>query len=68
MLWTDEKGTIQTFDFSNFERNDRFLRIIQAFMQKQEDERLTGFSEGLETLKMVLAAKKSSESHIFVRL
>lgn len=68
VLWTGQNGNIQTFDFIDFERNDRFLRIIQAFMQKQEDERLTGFSEGLETLKMVLAAKKSSESHTFVRL
>lgn len=68
VLWTDEKGNIQTFDFIDFERNDRFLRIIQAFMQNQKDEGLTNFSEGLETLKMVLAAKKSSESHTFVRL
>jgi predicted dehydrogenase len=68
VLYTDEKGNIQTFDFKDFERNDRFVRIIQSFMQNQEDVRLTDFSEGLETLKMVLAAKKSSESHTFVRL
>lgn len=68
VLCTDEKGTIQTFDYKDFERNDRFMRIIQSFMQNQEDKRLTDFSEGLETLKMVLAAKKSSESNTFVRL
>ncbi len=66
--WTDQKGQVQNFDFSSSERNDRFMMIIKAFMEDQEDQRLTDFSEGLETLKMVLAAKKSSESHTFVTL
>lgn len=66
--WTDKKGQVQNVDFSSSERNDRFMMIIKAFMENQDDQRLTDFSEGLVTLKMVLAAKKSSESHTFVTL
>lgn len=66
--WTDENGEVKNFDFSSSDRNDRFLMILTAFIENQNDYRLTDFAEGVETLKMVVAAKKSSESHTFVTL
>lgn len=68
VVLTKEKGETYTNDFSESERNDRFLSIIKAFMEDKKDSRLTFFSEGQETLNMVLAAKKSSDSLNFVSL
>jgi predicted dehydrogenase len=54
--------TSETFDFSNFERNDRYLQIVEAFMKDADDPRLTSYKDGLQSLKMVLLAKASSEN------
>jgi predicted dehydrogenase len=53
--------TDQVFDFSQHERNDRYLAIAKAFMQEPEHLGLTGLEEGIQSLKMVLGAKQSSE-------
>jgi len=55
------EGMTQTFDFSAFERNDRYLDIIKAFMENPTDSRLTSFDEGISSLKIVLASKLASE-------
>lgn len=52
----------QVFDFSSFERNDRYVEIMRTFIQTPTDWRLTNFEEGLISLKMVLCAKSSSDS------
>lgn len=66
--WVDQYGNTGVMDFSSTERNDRFIFILKAFMEMEKNENLASFDEGLESLKMVLAAKKSSETHTFVSL
>lgn len=56
------------FDYSGFARNDRFLEIMKAFLEDQDDNRLTSFEEGIISLKMVVAAKKSSDKKSFIKL
>jgi predicted dehydrogenase len=60
--------TIEEFDFSNFERNDRYLQIVKAFMTQQDDLRLTSLEEGVISLKMVLAAKSASENDTIIKM
>lgn len=66
--WVDEAGKKEIIDFSTSERNDRFILILKAFMEDGEVSKLATFQDGIESLKMVLAAKKSSETHTFVKL
>jgi len=66
--WTDETRQSREMDFSTSERNDRFISIMKAFLSGRDDERLASFEDGVASLKMVMAAKKSSESHTFVEL
>ena len=58
----------QHFEYANFVRNDRFVEIIKAFMAAQWDDRLTSLEQGVESLKLVLAAKHSSKAQTFVSL
>jgi predicted dehydrogenase len=55
------------FDYSTFERNDRYLEIIRDFITHSGDVRLTTYSEALISLKMVLAAKKAAKTNSFIR-
>jgi predicted dehydrogenase len=64
--WMLHDGTKHTFSYAGFERNDRFVAIIQAFLQNNTDDRLTSLTEGLQSLQVVEAAKKSSENNCFV--
>lgn len=59
---------IQEFDFSSFDRNDRFVAIVKSFMEDQADDRLSDFKQGLRSLELVLAAKKSNDTNSFVAL
>jgi len=59
---THHERDSQEFDFSNFDRNDRYIQIVDAFMNNPTDWRLTSFADGMTSLKMVLDAKKSSET------
>ncbi len=56
------------FDYKDFERNDRFLHIMKDFLEGIEDERTVDYKEGLESLKMIEAAKYSSNKNVFVKL
>lgn len=58
---THHNDSFQEYDFSNFDRNDRYIKIASAFMTNADDWRLTSFNEGLISLKMVLDSKRSSE-------
>ena len=58
---TKEDKNIEFFDFSRYERNDRYIEIIKAFLENPSDPRLTSFTDALISLEMVLNAKKSSE-------
>jgi len=66
--WIDKNKIENTFDYHEFVRNDRFVAIMKAFLEGGTDNRLTGLANGIASLKMVLAAKYSSEKQIFVAL
>lgn len=56
------------FDYTGFERNDRFVNIMKDFLSKNINHLTTNFQQGLISLKMVLAAKYSSDNNVFVNL
>ncbi|MHA7129397.1 Gfo/Idh/MocA family protein [Algoriphagus namhaensis] len=62
------KGEEEVWEYTHTTRNDRFLDILEAFMSDKKDSPLASFDEGLQSLKIVLAVKKSSETHTFVGL
>jgi predicted dehydrogenase len=66
--WIDNNKLESNFFYKDFERNDRFIAIMKAFLEGGKDERSTSLVEGIESLKMVVAAKKSSETQQFVPL
>ncbi|MEL6812517.1 MAG: Gfo/Idh/MocA family oxidoreductase [Bacteroidota bacterium] len=73
ILWNYAKSEVQwmthkepewsTYTYMEFERNDRFLAIMRAFMEStlHEDPRLTDLSQGIHSMKIVEAAKKSNK-------
>ncbi|HEX8332827.1 MAG TPA: Gfo/Idh/MocA family oxidoreductase [Segetibacter sp.] len=66
--WIDSAKKESYFTYKEFERNERFVAIMKAFLQNKQDDRLTSLSDGLESLKMVVAAKKSAEQQQFVSI
>ncbi len=51
------------FDYQDFDRNDRFIMIMNAFLKASShdfDSRLTGLEESLVSLKAVIDSKNSS--------
>lgn len=58
----------EVFDFSEYERNDRYLDIVRAFMSPDSDERICTFEQGLESLQLVVASKHSSQSNTILKL
>ena len=55
------------FDYSSFSRNDRFIKIMQLFLEssyESRDKRLTTFSDALKSLKMVTVAKQSNANNM----
>ncbi|MEB2779605.1 Gfo/Idh/MocA family oxidoreductase [Algoriphagus sp. C2-6-M1] len=57
----------EVFDFSNFERNDRYLEIAKAFMEEESDDRICTFEQGVESLQLVMASKISSQSNSLIK-
>jgi predicted dehydrogenase len=53
-------------NYKDFERNDRFIAIMKAFLSDEKDERLTTLAAGIESLRWVIAAKHSAENSTFV--
>lgn len=63
-----KSGEREEFDFSQFERNDRYVSIMKDFMKGANDKKLTSFENGIKSLKLVLAAKKASEQSTMIQL
>ncbi len=61
-------GERKEFDFNQFDRNDRYIAIMGAFMKNDGDDRLTNFEKGCQSLALVLAAKKASETSTIIQL
>ena len=66
--WINENKVKQIFSYDNFERNDRFIEIMQSFLEQKEDTRLTNLESGIESLRWVMAAKYSAENRVFVNI
>lgn len=66
--WIKKNNQEEAFDYKGFERNDRFVEIMKAFLENKNDTRLTRLEQGVESLKVVLAAKHSSENLVFVNM
>jgi predicted dehydrogenase len=66
--WILNDKSVQEFDYTGFERNDRFVNIMKDFLESSNNDRVTLFENGLASLQMVLAAKYSSEQNVFVQL
>lgn len=66
--WINKQKHEETYDYKGFERNDRFVQIMKAFLENKNDPGLTTLQQGLESLRLVLAAKKSAEQTAFVTL
>ncbi|GEO09925.1 Gfo/Idh/MocA family protein [Segetibacter aerophilus] len=66
--WINKDKQEEEFEYKGFERNGRFIQIMKAFLENKKDARLTSLQQGIESLKLVLAAKRSSEKARFVTL
>lgn len=68
VTWINKQKHEEEYTYKGFERNDRFIEIMKAFLQNKNDDRLTTLQQGMESLHLVLAAKHSSENNVFVQL
>lgn len=66
--WIDKDKHEEEYNYKGFERNDRFVEIMKAFLQNRSDQRLTSLRQGIDSLRLVLAAKHSAENAVFVEL
>jgi predicted dehydrogenase len=67
--WIDNNKQEHNFSYKDFERNDRYVSIIKAFMNENEfDDRLVNLDDALVSLKMVIATKKSAQTNSFIDL
>ncbi len=64
--WIKGNSQKQIFSYNDVERNDRFIEIMQSFLENNQDERLTNLKAGIESLRWVMAAKYSAENGVFV--
>ena len=64
--WITTDKNEQEFSYYGYERNTRFVEIMNAFLQNSNDPRLTKLEQGIESLKLVVAAKYSAENKCFV--
>ena len=55
--WSSEQNT---FDYSKFERNDRFRSILSDFISTNPSDRLCSWAEGKKTLNVVVESKLAS--------
>jgi hypothetical protein len=56
------------FEYTTFDRNDRFREIIKSFLENNTDSRLTSLQASLQSLYIVEAAKISSDKGRMVNL
>ncbi|MCW3106784.1 MAG: hypothetical protein JWQ09_1290 [Segetibacter sp.] len=66
--WINKNYYEDEYDYKGFERNDRFVEIMKAFLENKNDPRLTKLQQGVESLRLVLAAKHSAKNTVFVEL
>jgi len=65
---TNIQGEQEVFSYQSFNRNDKFVSIVKTFLEDVNDERFTKLPEAIESLKVVLAAKKAAENDCVVKI
>lgn len=68
VTFTNDQKEVEIFDFNGYERNDRYLQILDAFLNNPSDPRLCTYPMALKSLELVIAAKMSSEFNSVVQL
>lgn len=64
-----QNNEVETFSYQGFERNQRYLNSMSAFIDDSKfNDKLTTFEDALISLKMVVASKKASETKSFIEL
>jgi predicted dehydrogenase len=66
--WILSDKSTHEFNYTGYERNERFLNSMKDFLSQKHNNLTTNFAQGIESLKMVLAAKYSSEKNVFIKL
>lgn len=66
--WMNQKKESFTYDYKSFGRNDRFIEIMKCFLEDAPDDRLTNLEQGIKSLQLVLAAKKSCDAQQFIKI
>jgi len=66
--WITENGNTGEFNYTGFERNDRFKAIISTFLENSKDERLTSLQASVQSLQVVQAAKYSAANKCITKL
>lgn len=66
--WIDKDKKEHYYTYVGFERNDRFIKIMQAFLSDTWDAGLTTLAQGVESLLLVNAAKYSGDTGKFVEI
>ncbi len=64
---TTARGT-EVQSYAAFQRNDRFLAILKTFLEEPGDRRLCSLEDGVESLRVVEAAKAASRDRALVCL
>lgn len=66
--WINHQKNEQVYSYAGFERNDRFVNIMKDFLSQNQNQQTTSFEQGLQSLRVVLAAKYSSTNNVFVKM
>lgn len=66
--WINLEKESFSYDYKGFERNDRFIEIMKCFLEDAPDPRLTNLEQGIQSLQLVLAAKKSCDTQQFIKM
>ena len=62
LTWnTNNSDHLQSMAYTHFDRNDRFLAIMEDFVSSKPSDKLCTWTEGVEALKVTIESKTSSQ-------
>ncbi len=64
--WIDNKKKEAHFTYMDFSRNDRFKKCMQDFLENNNALQKVDLMQGIKSLQLVCAAKRSSEMKQFI--
>jgi len=56
------------FNYKDFDRNDRFKKIVRTFLEGKNDERFASLDDGIKSLEIVVAAKHATKNNSLVKI